>query len=481
MSRKITNKNTKMNNNIFISIASYRDTELIPTLVDMITRAKHPEHLSFSVCWQDDTDISMFTAAGFTLTETTQLDNAPVYRYCYQQSDIRIISIHYLQSKGACWARAMCEKLYQNEYYFLQIDSHSRVIDSWDEMMKADLENLMAHTPLAIISTYPPAYLPSDDDESFRTSNIHDIKIHFTQFDQKKIPCQVGRACKNEMMLPTPFWAAGYAFTLGRFVTDVGNDPDLFFHGEEIAMAVRAFTHGYNIFHPNNTLIWHCYQRTNAPRIWSDHTQESVAQGKVKQAWWQYDAVSKQRVRKLLGIDLDSDIELGRYGLGTARTLRQYQYYSGLSFSDCKVHAETINHESKYTYTTVVNDHQQWCEQLSEHHYKKVRVKRSEVIQPTQQNLFAIYDRINSQDNAANNNLNTDAQPEKISITVFDEKKRLLHKLSLNYQTLNQKFPEDDFAFEVYFQNKTNQSPTLLTLCPWYKEIGWGKTTELTW
>ena len=37
---------------IFISIASYRDPELLPTIKDCIANAKYPENLIFAIAWQ---------------------------------------------------------------------------------------------------------------------------------------------------------------------------------------------------------------------------------------------------------------------------------------------------------------------------------------------------------------------------------------------------------------------------------------------
>ena len=39
-------------NKIFIQIASYRDPELLPTLVDMLNKADKPDNLSVGICWQ---------------------------------------------------------------------------------------------------------------------------------------------------------------------------------------------------------------------------------------------------------------------------------------------------------------------------------------------------------------------------------------------------------------------------------------------
>ena len=39
---------------IFVQIASYRDPELLPTIEDMLKKAKNPENLVFGICWQYD-------------------------------------------------------------------------------------------------------------------------------------------------------------------------------------------------------------------------------------------------------------------------------------------------------------------------------------------------------------------------------------------------------------------------------------------
>ena len=37
---------------IFISIASYRDKELKPTIEDCLKQAQYPDRLVFTICWQ---------------------------------------------------------------------------------------------------------------------------------------------------------------------------------------------------------------------------------------------------------------------------------------------------------------------------------------------------------------------------------------------------------------------------------------------
>ena len=37
---------------IFVQIASFRDSQLLPTLRDMIDKAEEPDNLKICICWQ---------------------------------------------------------------------------------------------------------------------------------------------------------------------------------------------------------------------------------------------------------------------------------------------------------------------------------------------------------------------------------------------------------------------------------------------
>jgi hypothetical protein len=44
---------------IFVQIASYRDSELVPTLRNICEKAANPKALTFGICWQRDKDESL--------------------------------------------------------------------------------------------------------------------------------------------------------------------------------------------------------------------------------------------------------------------------------------------------------------------------------------------------------------------------------------------------------------------------------------
>ena len=63
------------------------------------------------------------------------------------------------------------------------------------------------------------------------------------------------------------------------------NDDDdlhcLYFDGEEINLAVRAYTHGYDFFYPNRHVLYHLYGH-GSDKHWTDHGQNTM---EVPLAW----------------------------------------------------------------------------------------------------------------------------------------------------------------------------------------------------
>ena len=100
---------------IFVSIASYRDPELLPTLHDLISNAANPNDLVICIAWQH--------------SKKDKWDTLKKYK---NDTRFRIIDIPYEESKGVCWARAKIQEQYQGEDYYLQLDSHHRFIKNWD-------------------------------------------------------------------------------------------------------------------------------------------------------------------------------------------------------------------------------------------------------------------------------------------------------------------------------------------------------------
>jgi hypothetical protein len=116
---------------------------------------------------------------------------------------------------------------------------------------------------------------------------------------------------------------------------EVPHDPDYYFHGEEISIAVRAYTNGYDLFHPHKVIAWHEYTRRGRPKQWDD----------VK-TWGKRNENCHSKNRQLFGMDgLEPAKGFGVYGFGKERSLSDYEAYSGLCFKRRAVQQHTIDNK----------------------------------------------------------------------------------------------------------------------------------------
>ena len=294
-------------NKIFIQIASYRDPQLIPTIKDCLLNAKNPENLVFSIAWQHSKD--------------DVWDNLDEYK---DDPRFKIVDIDYKDSQGACWARNTLQKNYDGEEYTLQLDSHHRFIKDWDveliNMIK-QLQGMGHEKPL--LTGYVSSFDPDNDPQG---RNMVPWKMNFDRFIPEGavffLPAAIDDFKERTEPIPARFYSAHFCFTLGQFCIEVPHDPNYYFHGEEISIAVRAYTWGYDLFHPHKIVVWHEYTRKGRKKQWDDDP-----------VWVTRNNNCHKRNRKLFEMDGEvKDIDFGVYDFGKIRTLEDYERYSGLSF-----------------------------------------------------------------------------------------------------------------------------------------------------
>jgi len=131
--------------------------------------------------------------------------------------------------------------------------------------------------------------------------------------------------------LPARFASGHFLFTLGRHCEECPYDPQLYFGGDDISLSIRSFTHGYDLFHPHVSVLWHEYVRERKPKHWQDHTAEKLPAGSTP--WQERERVSRRRLRSLLLNDALGE-DLGVYGFGDVRGYADYVEYAGVNFQD---------------------------------------------------------------------------------------------------------------------------------------------------
>jgi hypothetical protein len=297
---------------IFVSIAAYRDPDLLSTIEDALSQADHPGGLHLGVLEQSGAPTPLPTS---------------VHERAGQLS---YLHLHHRFSRGPCWARALIASAVRSETYFLQIDSHTRFDPGWDSFLVNTLEALAQEhaNPRVILSTYPCAFELQDGLALRKPMPGQALVL-------RPRP-EAGLAGTSPVMpfhaVPTPsnvalpghHVGAGCLFAPARLLQEVPLDPWLYFHGEEQNLAVRAWTHGWDIWHPPDLPIYHLYGRQATRPVHWDETEDQERPVR----WWQLHQQAEQRMAALLF----EQQNLGAYGLGSVRTLQDYAAASGIDY-----------------------------------------------------------------------------------------------------------------------------------------------------
>jgi glycosyltransferase involved in cell wall biosynthesis len=300
-------------NIIFVAIAAYLDYEIKYTILDCINKAKHPENLHFSVCLQYDENEG---------TNESCIDDL-IKKY-----NIKVVKYHHTQSEGGCWARNQAQLAYNDEKYSLQIDSHTRLLQNWDEIAISDYEKLKQNGNKPLLSFLPPSYFRKDElgiDYEFKHIEEPD-KIHVPKFESitsEYWPMHNGYSNEirtNGDNLSAKILYGGFVFGDGNWVKQIIQDPEHYYTGEEFALTIRSFTYGYDIFTPSKILAWHRCHYNPLKKHYTNNSQE-IGDAKHRHAM--------ERLRKLIEGE-----ELGIYGLGNYRTVEDYGNFAGIDFKN---------------------------------------------------------------------------------------------------------------------------------------------------
>jgi hypothetical protein len=295
---------------IFVSIAAFRDPELQHTLKDLFDKAAHPERITVGLIWQFD----------------------PVFdRHCFEvpcprPGQVREMQFDWRESDGVCWARFLGQALWRGEAYVWQIDSHMRFAPGWDDLLIADWTEIGDER--ALIASTPPPYLSPGD----FLADLQPGIVRTNGF----LP---GGAIRFQGVWPStpmarhhrmPFLMAGCLFAPGRFVQEVPYDPYQAFENEEITWAVRAFTHGWNVYSPKQRVVWHQYVANNTIKRGAVEgaTQAERRHERSLRALHRYNEMTGHARCETTAHLADLDL----FGLGTARSLGAFEDFAGLCF-----------------------------------------------------------------------------------------------------------------------------------------------------
>ncbi|WP_409525875.1 GlcNAc-transferase family protein [Nitrincola sp. MINF-07-Sa-05] len=301
---------------IFVSIASFCDENLKFTLNSLCESASGEHDIFIGVVDQNHSSISGWLEA---------FD---------KEKRVRYLHVDPFHSRGVCWARSLAGQLYDGEDYFLQIDSHTFFKQDWDKKLVDALNSLRVISPKPIISTYPP---PFDFDEkgvpftTLKPSN----HIYSLLPKEDQVLTDESLVLKFHVVhIPDAEYtrgfhlAGGFIFTLGSFVEQIPYDPNLYFHGEEQCLAIRAYTHGWDIFHPRHVDIplFHLYKKSG--ESYESHHWRKDLEEKRTVKWTQ----RRQKATERLSVLILRNGLPAPWNLGSQRSVEQFSQLSGIDY-----------------------------------------------------------------------------------------------------------------------------------------------------
>lgn len=296
---------------IFVQIPAYRDHELTQTVADAIEKASGSVRLHFGVhnCVLPGDNIVIDR-------------NLPAWVKLSVAESVAPANI------GLQMGRYIANSFYGGEGYYLQCDAHMRFVPDWDTKLIAMIEAYrQAGIPKPLISMYPPTYTLTANGEAVLHSNpdFYPTRISFAenpgQFTQTLIPSQTATAT-DEGCVYTASVSGGFIFADGNFA-EIAPNRLIAFWGEEVLIAARAFTHGFDLCTATSDILFHLYhssqpfELTRRHHVWNDFPSEFA----------ELDMRSKAELQRIFAGKV-----IGEGALGSARDLDDYGRFSGLDF-----------------------------------------------------------------------------------------------------------------------------------------------------
>lgn len=332
---------------IFISVAAYQDPMLLETIGSAYVNAKFPQNLIFGVLDQSDEPLEI---------------NKIKFR-----DQIKFEHIIPLLAKGPCWARRRIQNFITDEKYYLQIDSHTLFQKNWDELL-INYHNWCEKSlgKSFVISGYPRSFeilkILHAKENSYKMKIGHKDTLAIT-FREERIfedgHYSMQKNVKAGSYSPVKGLLVGGGFIFGRseFVSQVPYDEMLYFHGEELNIALRLFTNGWAVVHIPRVPLFHQYTDVKTLTRKMHWNPEDELNRKKK--WHELDKESKYRLSQII----EGNIQ-GEYGLGSIRTLEEFSQKCGLDILNKKV----IDHDC------AINGY--WLEEINNKiDFKEIEIK----------------------------------------------------------------------------------------------------------
>jgi hypothetical protein len=318
---------------IFISVASYRDSECTPTIDSIYARARYPDRIRVAVVDQIDEKVDTPCAR-----PTTSCALDPGQTLCRYAHLIDVYQVPAFLMTGPVLARHLAHRMYRGEYFSLQVDAHVRFVQDWDEDIVLQWKS--TNNEMAVLSTYLTGIDGSIDEATHESLRKERNILCNLQYDgsgvQRRLtlkqPTKQHDPSVHGTPLLQPFWSAGFSFSRGHFIVQVPYDQYLpmLFQGEEASIVIRGFTYGYDFYAPERSVAFHIYAvkansgRKSRHKFWEN---ELMFKGALEKSVARLNAITGMLGGYGKKHSTASDrvtVEKETYGLGRVRSKEKY-------------------------------------------------------------------------------------------------------------------------------------------------------------
>lgn len=250
------------NRKIFLSIASYCDSQLSETIQSALDNISDKDKVRIVVHDQNtQEEHQKLLEKEFINTE-----------FIFTEKD---------ESKGVIWARNRIREKFDNEDFFLQVDSHTRFKKDWDLILLNSYDSI--EDEKVIITTYPNHFDYPDTDKKYLELD-HNTPLKINRFLQKDSNIDNRRVAGNLPSLEdyetvkTKWAAAGFFFATGSWLGEVEIPDNIKFNGEEDHLTFLSFLKGWNLYITPEAVVWHNYDYKNVEtdKPYREHNNKTV-------------------------------------------------------------------------------------------------------------------------------------------------------------------------------------------------------------
>ena len=210
-------------------------------------------------------------------------EDDPSQALCTYADQVDVFQMDAVLSVGPVFARHLGHRLYRGEYYAMQCDAHVTFTQDWDIDVIEQQE--ATGDEMAVLSTYLTDVVDSIDKTTGKSLRHTRPIMCNTQYEGgpqgkylRHLSQPEGYATIEGQSQLQPYWAAGFSFSRGHFVVNVPYDQyqPMIFQGEEMSVAIRGFTIGYDFFAPERSVCFHHYASKNPNRNKVSHFWENA-------------------------------------------------------------------------------------------------------------------------------------------------------------------------------------------------------------